>query len=227
MYDSGTFFITNNYLNQQLLSPSGWDYSTFAYGFGITFWSRLEVLYACTLFWGDWSPHAQGPNGTYREKIMKNQDRHLSAKVVLLKENEFGLKWMPALAIGARDIDAGMFSSHIDASGGNGFFTCLYAVASKTFSSSVGEFSGHIGYQYNRRKDYRYNAPCAAVTWRPVWLENRWFNPKFIFEYDSRTPNIGFIADIWDSRFQAMFELQNFQWVSFGLRFKVRLKGSE
>ena len=29
---------------------------------------------------------------------------------------------------------------------------------------------------------------------------------------------------VWDNRFEAMFELQNFQWVSFGLRYKLRLK---
>lgn len=226
-YDAGTFFITNNFLNEKLLPPDGWDYSSFGYSFGISFFSRLEIAYSCTLFWGDWSPHAQGPEGTDREKIMKNQDRHLSSKILLTKENEFGLQWMPAIAVGVRDIDSGMFTSHMQSSGGNGFFTCLYAVASKTFPSPVGEFSGHVGYQYNRRPAYRFNAPCVAVTWRPIWLENRWFNPNFILEYDSRTFNFGFISSIWDNRFEAMFELQNFQWISFGLRYNVRLAGAE
>ena len=72
MNDAGTFTITNNFLNQHILSPNGWDYNTFGYGFGITFWSRLEVNYVCTLFWGDWNPIAT----TERQKIMKNQDRH-------------------------------------------------------------------------------------------------------------------------------------------------------
>ena len=45
-----------------------------------------------------------------------------------------------------------------------------------------------------------------------------------ILEYDSRTVNMGFIASIWENRFEAMFELQNFQWISFGLRYKLRLK---
>ena len=232
MNDAGTFTITNNFLNQHILSPNGWDYNTFGYGFGITFWSRLEVNYVCTLFWGDWSPRAQGPDGTYRQKIMKNQDRHFAAKVLLLKEGEFGKSWIPALAIGISDPVTGSsggeyIGSDVSGGVGNGFFNRMYIVATKHFASSWGEIGASLGYQYNLRQDIRYNAPCAAVTWRPVWLRNRWFDPKFILEYDSRTPNFGFIADIWDSRFQAMFELQNFRWVSFGLRFKLRLKGSE
>lgn len=232
MNDAGTFTITNNFLNQHLLSPNGWDYNTFGYGFGITFWSRLEVNYVCTLFWGDWSPRAQGPNGTYRQKIMKNQDRHFTAKVLLLKEGEFGKSWIPALAIGVSDPVTGSgggeyIGSDISGAAGNGFFNRMYIVATKHLASSWGEVGASLGYQYNLRQDYHYNAPCAAVTWRPVWLRNRWFDPKFILEYDARTPNFGFTADIWDGRFQAMFELQNFQWISFGLRFKLRLKGSE
>lgn len=232
MNDAGTFTITNNFLNQHILSPNGWDYNTFGYGFGITFWSRLEMNYVCTLFWGDWSPRAQGPDGTYRQKIMKNQDRHFAAKVLLLKEGEFGKSWVPALAIGVSDPVTGSgggeyIGSDVTGGTGNGFFNRMYIVATKHFNSSWGEIGASLGYQYNLRQDYHYNSACAAVTWRPIWLKNRWFDPKFILEYDSRTPNIGFIADIWDGRFQAMFELQNFQWVSFGLRSKLCLKGSE
>lgn len=163
---------------------------------------------------------------------MKNQDRHFAAKVLLLKENEFGKNWIPALAIGISDPVTGSgggeyIGSDVSGGAGNDFFNRMYIVATKHFASPWGEVGASLGYQYNLRQDIRYNALCAAVTWRPVWLRNRWFDPKFILEYDARTPNIGFIADIWDSRFQAMFELQNFQWVSFGLRFKLRLKGSE
>jgi len=229
-YESGTFFITNNYINQQLLAPNGWDYSTFGYGFGITFWSRLEVNYICTLIWGDWSPHAQGPEGTYRDRIMKNQDRHFAAKVVALKEGEIR-KWTPSIAVGISDPVTNYKGDYIEGGksidSGNGFFNRFYIVATKHFHTSVGEFGANFGYQYSKRTDRPVNGICAAATWRPVWLENRWFNPKFVIEYDSRTPNIGFLADIWDGRFEAMFELQNFQWVSFGLRYRLRLKGSE
>lgn len=153
MNDAGTFTITNNFLNQHILSPNGWDYNTFGYGFGITFWSRLEVNYVCTLFWGDWSPHAEGPNGTYRQKIIKNQDRHFAAKVLLLKENEFGKSWVPALAIGVSDPVTGSgggeyIGSDVSGGTGNGFFNRMYIVATKHFASPWGEVGASLGYQY-------------------------------------------------------------------------------
>lgn len=231
MNNSGVFTITNNFLNRQILPTSGWDYSTFAYGFGITFWSRVEIGYVCTIFNGDWSPIAQSPSGTYRQRIMKNQDRHFTAKFLVLREGEFGSDWVPSVAVGISDPVTGSGGGEYigsDVSGvGNGFFNRTYIVATKHFDTTVGQLSASLGYQYTLRIDPHYNAPCAAVTWRPVWLENRWFNPNFIFEFDSRTPNFGFIADIWDSRFEAMFVLQNFQWISFGLRYKLRLAGAE
>lgn len=229
MDGGGTFSITNNYLNKHMLSQKGWDYNTFGYGFGITFWSRLEVNYVCTLLWGDWSPHAQGPEGTYRDRIMKNQDRHFAAKLLLFSEGDTW-EWMPGIAVGISDPVSSSFGKYKDsASSGSGYFNRLYIVATKHFHTEWGEFSGTIGYQYNKDvpKLLHYNAPCAAVTWKPVWLENRWFTPKFIMEYDSRTVNCGFISPIWDDRFEAMLDLQNFRWISFGLRYKVRLAGSE
>ena len=236
MNESGTFTITNNFLNKELLSKKpvpgsygGWDYNTFGYSFGITFWSRLEVVYSCTIFNNKWSPTYDQMD--YRARILVNQDRHFAAKVLLLKEGEFGKSWIPALAFGVSDPVTGSGGGEYIGSdvsgGGNGYFNRMYIVATKHFTSSWGEIGASLGYQYNLRQNPHYNAPCAAITWRPVWLRNRWFDPKFILEYDARTPNFGFTADIWDSRFQAMFCLQNFQWVSFGLRFKLRLKGSE
>lgn len=229
MNQAGTFTITNNFLNEHYLPKAGWDYSTFSYGFGITFWSRLEVNYVCTLFWGDWSPHAQGPNGTYREKIMKNQDRHFSAKVLALKEGEIW-KWTPSIALGLSDPVTGggeYIGSDVSGDRMNGYFNRYYIVATKHFDTKWGQVGGHLGYQYSKRTDWNRKGVIAGIDWRPVWLQNPWFSPKFILEYDANTPNFGFIADIWDDRFEAMFCLQNFRWVSFGLRFKLRLKGSE
>lgn len=184
----------------------------------------------CTLFWGDWSPHAQGPNGTYREKIMKNQDRHFSAKVLALKEGEIW-KWTPSIAFGVSDPVTGSGGDYIGSTerieSSNGFFNRYYAVATKHFDTPWGVVGGHLGYQYSKRVDWNRKGVIAAVDWRPVWIQNRWFSPKFVLEYDANTVNFGFLSSIWDDRFEAMFCLQNFQWVSFGLRFKLRLKGSE
>lgn len=225
----GVFTITNNFLNEHYLPSNGWDYNTFEYGFGLTFWSRLEINYVCTLFWGDWSPHAQGPNGTYREKILKNQDRHFAAKLLALKEGELR-NWTPSIAIGVSDPVTGAGGGQYigsDVSSSNGYFNRLYVVATKHFNTPVGVLGSHLGYQYSKRVDWNRTGLIAAVDWEPVWIQNRWFSPKFILEYDANTVNFGFISSIWNERFEAMFELENFQWISFGLRYKLRIVGSE
>ena len=235
MNESGTFTMTSNFLNKHILAGkmttgaySGWDYNTIGYGLDITFWSRLEVAYCCVIFNNRWSPSYDQMG--YRARILLNQDRHFAAKVQLLKEGEFGRSWIPALAVGVSDPISGSKGDYKDASiAGSGYFNRYYVALTKHFQTKLGEITGTVGYQYNRdvSKYIHYNSLCAAVTWRPVWLENRWFDPKFIFEYDARLPNIGLIADIWDDSFEAMFCLHNFQWVSFGLRFKLRLKGAK
>lgn len=45
-----------------------------------------------------------------------------------------------------------------------------------------------------------------------------------IAEYDSETFNVGFIAPIWQDRFDAMFEPMAMRWVDFGVRYKLRMK---
>ena len=232
MDESGTFKITNCYLNKNYLpfnqyyaeSSAYWGYDTFGYGFSITFWSRLEVAYSCTILNGDWSPYAN----TYRAKIMKNQDRHFSAKVLALKEGEIW-SWTPSVAFGVSDpITSGGSEGYVESGeAGNGFFNRFYAVAAKHFNTSVGQVGTHLGYQYTRRTDFLASGPIAAVDWQPIWIQNRWFSPKFVLEYDAKNVNFGFISSIWDDRFEAMFVLQGFQWVSCGLRYKLRLSGSE
>ena len=44
------------------------------------------------------------------------------------------------------------------------------------------------------------------------------------FERYVRTINLCLTASVWRNHFEAMFELQNFRWINFGLRFKFRLK---
>ena len=227
MQDDGTFMITNNFLNKHSLSTTHWGYNTFQYGFTVSFWKRVELSYICTIFNGAWDPN---PNKTEYWTIMRNQDRHFSGRVCLLREGEFGVRWMPALVVGASDPTTGSGGDYIrtDSVEGssNGYFNRNFIVLTKHFQTPWGEFGAHAGYQYNRRKDYPINGPCAGINWSPVWLQNHGIldGVNLIAEYDSRTVNMGFIASIWDNRFEAMFELQNFQWINFGLRFKVRLR---
>ena len=223
MNRGGTLMITNNFMNKHALNSNYWGYHTFEYGFNITLWSRVEVSYVCVIFDGK-----RKPNPSDRDIIMFNQDRHFNAKVLLLQENEFGMNWMPAIAVGVSDPVSGASSddySSSDVSGAsNGFFNRYYAVATKHFNTKIGIVGAHLGYQFNRRTDLPMNGPCVAFDWRPIWLEKPYFSLRAIAEYDSRTFNMGFIASFWDDRFEAMFELMAMKWVNFGVRYKLMLK---
>ncbi len=234
MQPDGTFMITNNFLNRHSLASSGWNYNTFQYGICISFWERVEVGYVCTIYNGAWDPRTEAEIGRIK-KIMRNQDRHFTGRVKLLREGEFGLNWIPALVVGARDPLSGGagtkgirdYSDISTVEGtGNGFFNCYFVAISKHFLTPGGLIGTHLGYQFNRRVDYPINGPCVGISWQPVWIQQKGIldSLKVIAEYDSRTFNMGLIASLWQNRFEAMFELQNLRWVNFGLRYKLRLK---
>ena len=229
MQDDGTFMLTTNFLNKHSLPSSGWNYNTFQYGIHVSFWGRMEIGYVCTIFNGAWDPRSEEIIGKYW-KIMRNQDRHFTGRVMLVRENEFGWNWVPSIVVGASDPFTGSGGDYVDVENtsgtGNGYFNRFFVVMTKHFDTPWGRICAHAGYQKNRRQDYAINGPCVGVDWTPVWIQNKGLldNLKVILEYDSRTVNLGFIASIWDNRFEALFELQNFRWVNFGLRYKLRLK---
>lgn len=222
MNRDGTFMITNNFMNEHSISSSYWGYHTFEYGFNINLWSRLEIGYVCVILDGK-----RKENPSSRDLIMFNQDRHANFKLLLLKEGEFGIKWLPALAIGLSDPTTGSggdYTTQNVSGASNGFFNRNYIVATKHFTSKVGTIGAHLGYQYNRRTDFPMNGPCAAIDWTPVWLDSPAASVKLIAEYNSLTFNMGFIASFWDDRIEAMFELMAMKWVNFGVRYKLQLK---
>ena len=222
MNREGTFMITNNFMNKHSISEWYWGDHTFEYGFNVSLWSRLEIGYVCVILDGK-----RKANPTERERITFNQDRHFTAKLLLFKEEEFGIKWLPAIAIGISDPTTGTgadYSEQAISGSGNGYYNRYYAAATKHFNTQVGTIGAHLGYQYNKRTDLPMNGPCAAIDWVPVWLNKPNFSLKAIAEYDSRTFNIGFIASIWQDRFEAMFELMALKWVNFGVRYKLHLK---
>ena len=229
MQEDGTFFITNNFLNKHSLASSGWNYNTFQYGVGVSFWGRVEMSYICTIFNGAWDPRSEEEK-TYRQRILRNQDRHFSGRVCLIREGDFGLDWLPAIVVGVSDPTTGSgggeYTTGDVTSSGNGFFNRNFIILSKQFATPWGSLGTHAGYQFNRRKDYSINAPCVGVNWRPVWLQSRGMLDclDVIAEFDSRTVNMGILASVWENRFEAMLELQGFQWFNFGLRYKLRLK---
>lgn len=225
MQEDGTFMATTNFLNKHSLPTSGWTYNTIQYGIYVSFWGRMEVGYVCTIFNDNWQGAQSRPGVT-----MINQDRHFTGRVCLLREGEFGWNWLPALVVGISDPVTGGATDYFKrgkVSGtGNGFFNRNFVVLSKHFSTSWGEIGAHAGYQLNWREDYFINAPCVGVNWHPVWLQQKGIldDLNVMAEFDSRTVNLGFVASIWKNHFEAMFELQNFHWVNFGLRYKLRLK---
>ena len=222
MNRDGTFMITNNFMNKHSVSDWYWGYHTFEYGFNVNLWSRLEIGYVCVILDGK-----RKSNPSERDLIMINQDRHFNAKALLIKEGDFGVSWMPAIAIGLSDPTTGAggdYSEDHVSGDGNGFFNRYYVVATKHFNTHVGPIGAHLGYQFNRRTDFPMNGPCVAIDWVPVWLNRPNFSLKAIVEYDSRTLNIGFITSVWEDRFEAMFELMAMKWVNFGVRYKLFLK---
>ncbi len=220
MNREGTFMITTNYINHHALSPKRWDYNTFGYGLDVALWNRVEVAYVCVMMHGI-SYFDEQPDVPVH---WKNQDRHFSAKLLLLREGDFGIEWMPAFVVGVCDPtsgDGGGYETGITNT--NGFFNRYYAVVSKHIPTGWGEIGAHAGYQFNRRIDVPINGPCAGIDWKPVWVQSHWLSLDLIAEYDSRTFNIGFIASLWNDHIEAMFDLQALKWVSFGLRYKIRL----
>lgn len=234
MEPSGTFMITNNFLNKSyVVNPNHygtyWGYNTFSYGFGITFWSRLEIDYVCTLMVGKWSPYAH----TYRARIMKNQDRHFAARFQLIKEGEFGLSWIPSVVAGLSDPVTGGYHDYLDDNvkgKGNGFFNRYYIAASKHFNTAWGEVGVHAAYQTTKRIYLIPKGPQVGVTWNPVWLNKPGSflsSTRLIAEYDAQQVNIGATASIWKDHFEFWTCLQDFQHFNGGLRFKVVLAGAE
>ena len=225
MEPSGTFMITNSYLNKHQLASSAWGYGTFSYGFDVTFWSRVEIGYVCVIFDGK-----RKPNGTARDKIMFNQDRHFLARFNLIREGEFW-EYMPSVVVGVSDPVTGAYGDdythgNIKDVGANGFFNRMYVAASKHLDTSWGQLGLHAGYQYNLRRVPHYNAPCAAVTWEPVWIQNKFLqdNVRLVAEFDSRTFNLGLITSLWQNHFDAMVEWHACKWFNASLRYKVVLK---
>lgn len=230
MGESGTFMITTNYLNSHS-TPPAWGYDTFNYGFSIVFLPRVEIGYVATYIYKEDHP-VINDRGEVEMVVLRNQDRRIYGKVQLLREGEFGIGWLPALAVGVHDpttrdqnkrydIDALDF----DVRSGNGFFNRLFIVATKHFPTPVGVVGAHLGYQYNQRDDRRYNGLCTAFDWKPVWLQkDRVISTKLIAEYDARTINVGFIASIWRDHFDVMVDLMSLRWLSAGIRFKIVLE---
>lgn len=222
MQEDATVLIGGNYMNKENLPNKNiWYYNSYNYYLNITFLSRLELAYICTLVKG--IPNTSyWPEQTWNKFV--NQDRHAAARFLLMRENDF-FAYMPAIVIGVNDPTTGTGGDYTKPNvegSGNGHFNKWYIAASKHINTKWGEFGGHIGYVYNKRKPYPLNGPTLGINFRPDAIKGL----NAIIEYDSKTVNIGAIYN-WKNHFNLLFELQNFKYISAGLCLQLNLKNTK
>lgn len=222
MQRDGTFMAGGNYLNQRnvpFIRRSWYKYNTYNYFINITFLSRIEVAYICTLNKGI-------PGSSYWPKQTwgkyTNQDRHFAVRLQALREGELW-KYMPSVVVGVSDPTTGKGDyTHMDVSGnGNGYFNRWYIALTRHAATKAGELGIHLAYLYNRRTDYPLNGPAFGLDFRPAFHKEL----DLVAEYDAKTVNIGATYSIWHSHFNLLFELQQCKYVSAGLTYKVNLIG--
>lgn len=221
MQKDGTFMLGGNYLNKHNLpNHSWWGHNTFNYFFNITFFSRLEISYICTLVKG--KNNGYWPESTWGK--FTNQDRHFAAKLQVVKEGEWW-QHMPSIVLGVNDPatgaqNDGFYYNTVD-SDGNGYFNRWYIAMTKHFNIPYGELGMHVTYLYNKRIDYPLNGPAFGINFRPDLHRNL----NIIAEYDAKTINVGATYALWSDHFNFLIELQEGKYLSAGLVYKVNLKG--
>lgn len=224
MQKDGTFMIGSNYLswkNVPFIANSHYKYNTFNYYLNVTLFKFLEISYICTLNKGI-------PNSSYWPKQtwekFTNQDRHFAAKVKLLSEGQL-VRYMPAIVVGVSDPTTGDGSTYTDLAvegSGNGYFNRWYIAATKHFDISCGTLGVNLAYLYNNRTDNPLNSPAIGISYIPNVAKN----VKLIAEYDAKNFNIGTICSFYNDHINFIFELQDCQYLSFGLLFKINLLGN-
>lgn len=221
MQMDGTLVIGGNFLNKHNLpNENWWGYDTYNYFINITFFSRLEISYICTLVQGKKNGF-HWPEFTYGKFV--NQDRHFAARLQLVKEGEWW-KHMPSIVVGGNDPTTGGGIDYIDmgvSGSSNGYFNRWYIAMTKHFNVLWGELGVHAAYLYNKRSDYPLNGPALGVNFRP----NCHKNLNLIAEYDAKTINVGATYALWADHFNFLIELQDGKYVSAGLVYKVNLLG--
>lgn len=227
--DDATIRVSGNFLNKNYTANT-WDYHTMGYAVSVSLFGRLEIAYSCTIFNDNWKPgHIVADPNKEDEYDIVNQDRHFVARLALTKEGEWGLEWLPALAIGTSDPITGSGGDYIDdniSETGNGYFNRYYFVAKKTFDTQYGNLAGHAGYQYSRRKDGMPTGFIMALTWEPLWLNQKnsfLSSSRVIAEYDARYFNLGIKAAVWNDKLEFMAMLLGMQYPMFGARFKFSI----
>lgn len=221
MQKDGTFILGGNFLNNHNLpNDNWWGYDTYNYFLNITFFSRLEIAYICTLVQGKKNGF-HWPEYTYGKFV--NQDRHFAARLQVVKEGDWW-KHMPSIVLGVNDPTTGGLIDYTSmgvSGSNNGYFNRWYIAITKHFKIPYGELGVHATYLYNKRTDYPLNGPAFGINFRPDFHRNL----NIIAEYDAKTINVGATYALWADHFNFLVELQEGKYLSAGLVYKVNLKG--
>lgn len=213
MQDSKTVMIGGNYLNEEI-TPHPWSYETYNYFLNFTIFPFLEVAYTATMF----KAKTIGIDWKVDPEKYCNQDRYFSARLRLLKEEQFW-KHMPAVVIGTSDPYTESGAGQIASADGNGYFCRFYIAATKHLMWGTERFGVTLAYMYNNRKSKHLNGVAAGVTYEPSAVPNL----RVIAEYDSRDFAVGLSYELFD-QLHAQFELQRLKYFTGGLCYKIHLK---
>ena len=198
MQEDGTFMAGGNYLPQEML-PQEWGYNSGNYFVNLTFLTFMEVAYRCTLLkvesTGKW-----------------NQDRSVSLRLRPLKEG----KWWPSVVIGSNDLlTTGELNPFLD-SGGNRYFSSVYAVGTKHFGFYGHDIGVTVGGHVPFRSRSENKGVFGGVSYRPAFLKPL----EVMAEYDSKVVNMGVSARLFD-HFSLYAYCYDFKTVAGGIRYEL------
>lgn len=175
MQEDGTFMAGGNYLPQEML-PQEWGYNSGNYFVNLTFLPFMEVAYRCTLLkvesTGKW-----------------NQDRSVSLRLRPLKEG----KWWPSVVIGSNDLLTTGELNPFEDSGGNRYFSSVYAVGTKHFGFYGHDIGVTVGGHVPFRSRSENKGVFGGVSYRPAFLKPL----EVMAEYDSKAVNMGVSARLF------------------------------
>ena len=159
----------------------------------------MEVAYRCTLLkvksTGKW-----------------NQDRSVSLRLRPLKEG----KWWPSVVIGSNDLlTTGELNPFLD-SGGNRYFSSVYAVGTKHFGFYGHDIGVTVGGHVPFRSRSENKGVFGGVSYRPAFLKPL----EVMAEYDSKVVNVGVSARLFD-HFSLYAYCYDFKTVAGGLRYEL------
>lgn len=204
MQADGTFMAGGNFL-PEAITPDTWDYNTGNYFVNLTFFPFVELAYRCTLF-----------RGEFKAGNKWQQDRSVSVRIRPLKEKEG--KWWPSLVVGSNDaFTTGQLNMFKD-SGGNRYFSSVYAVATKHWGVGGHDlcftFGGHVPF----RKKSESKGVFGGVAYSPAFCREL----QLMTEYDSDGVNVGAAARLFRHVSIHLF-CYDFSAVSAGIRYEVKL----